>query len=108
VARLGLLVALPAVLMPPVALGGGQAAELEAPQDPPDPGLAQADAVVTLQVHRDLQGAEVVVLAQVDDLADHLFARGPGTQVRLRRAVAQALLAELLAAPPPLVEALYG
>ena len=38
------------------------------------------DVVVALEVHRDLGRAEVVVLAQVDDLADHLGPGGVGTE----------------------------
>jgi len=40
-----LLVALPALFVPLVALRGGQAAEVEAPQDPPDVRLANRDLV---------------------------------------------------------------
>ena len=67
-----LLVALPAVGVALVALRCRQPVELEALEDPPDRRVADLDVVVALQVHRDLQRPEVVVLAQVDDLADDL------------------------------------
>jgi hypothetical protein len=66
-----LLVALPAGLVTLVALRARQAVHLEALEDPPDTGVADLDVVVAVQVHGDLQWPEVVVLAQVDDLADH-------------------------------------
>jgi hypothetical protein len=70
-----LLVALPTLGVALVALGGGQPAHAEAPQDVPGPRGADGDVVVPPQVHRDLVRSEVVALPQVDDLADHL---GPG------------------------------
>ena len=79
--RQWLLVALPALFVAFIALGGRQAAHLEALEDPPDPGLADRDVVVPLEIHRDLVRAEVVVLAQVDDLADDL-GLGPRAVVR--------------------------
>jgi len=47
-------------------------------QDAPHDGLADLDLVVALEVHGDLGRAEVVVLTQVDDLADDLGAGGVG------------------------------
>ena len=41
-------------------------------QDPPYTGLGDIDVVVALEVHRDLVRAEVIVLAQVHELADHV------------------------------------
>jgi len=67
-----LLVPLPPVDVAPVALGGGEPVHLQALQDPPDPRRRDLHVVVALQVHRDLVRPEVVTLAQVDDLADHL------------------------------------
>ena len=54
------------------------------------PGVADLDVVVALQVHRDLLRAEVVVLAQVDDLADdfglgRVRASATGAEDRSRR-----------------------
>jgi len=65
-----LLVTLPAFLVRLVALRGREPVHVEAFEDPPDPGRGHIDIVVALQVHGDLGRPEVVVLAQVDDLAD--------------------------------------
>jgi hypothetical protein len=77
VARQGLLVALPAILVPLVALRTRQPVHVEALEDVPDSGRADRDDAIALQVHRDPQGPEVAVLAQGDDLSDHLYLRGP-------------------------------
>jgi hypothetical protein len=45
-------------------------------RDAPHAGVADVDVVVALEVHGDLGRAEVVVLAQVDDLADDLDVGG--------------------------------
>ena len=79
---LRLLVALPAVLVALVALRRWQAAHVEALEDPPDPRGADLDLVIPLEVHRDLVRPEVVVLAQVNDLADDLLPSGSRAQVR--------------------------
>jgi hypothetical protein len=71
-----LLVALPALLVTLVALRCPQPAHVEPLEDPPDGGVTDLDVVIALQVHRDLQRTEVVVLTQVDDLADDLWLRG--------------------------------
>lgn len=55
-----------------MALGGGQPIQVEALQDPPHPRFGDGDVVVSLQIHDDLVGPEVVVLAEVDDLSHHL------------------------------------
>jgi hypothetical protein len=52
----GLLVALPPVDVAAVPLGGGEPAHVQALEDPPDPGGADLDVVVALQVHGDLVG----------------------------------------------------
>jgi hypothetical protein len=62
--------------------------------------------VVALEVHRDLGRAEVVVLAQVDDLADNLGASGVGTDLGAVGAVPEPVQAVLVIAASPLVEAL--
>jgi hypothetical protein len=59
------LVPLPPLVVPLVALGGGQPAEVESLQNAPHAGLADRDVVVAAQVHDDLLGSEVVVLPQV-------------------------------------------
>ena len=69
VARLLLLVALPALGVAPVALRSGQPVQVGSLQDPPDPGRANRDVVIPLQIHGDLGWTKVVMLPQVDDLA---------------------------------------
>src|SRR5665213_195632 len=105
---LGLLVALPAVLVALVALGARQPAHAQALEDPPDPGRADLDLVVALEVHGDLVRPEVVVLAEVDDLADDLLLRRLGAQVRPRGSIPQADDAQLLVPAEPHVVALPG
>jgi hypothetical protein len=72
VARQRLLVALPPVGVAFVPLRRRQPVEIKALEDPVHARVADLDVVVALEIHRDLQRPEVVVLAQVDDLADHL------------------------------------
>src|SRR5882757_10565297 len=67
-----LLVALPPPRVALVALRGGQAIHIEPLKNSPHPRRADLDVVVALQVHPDLHGPEVVMLAQVDDLLDHV------------------------------------
>jgi hypothetical protein len=87
-----------------VALGGGQPVQLQPLQDAPHARGAELDIVVALEVHRDLGGAEVVVLAQVDDLADDLGPGGVGTDQRPVGAVPEPVQAIGVIAPTPLVE----
>jgi hypothetical protein len=61
-----------------VALGGGQPVQLQPLEDAPHARGADLDVVVALEVHGDLGRPEVVVLAQVDDLAHDLGSGGPG------------------------------
>jgi hypothetical protein len=67
-----LLVALPPLLAALVPLRGREPVEIQPLEDPPDPGVADLDVVVPLEVHCDLQRPEVAVLPQVDDLVNHL------------------------------------
>jgi hypothetical protein len=60
--------------------------------------------VVPGQIHRDLVRAEVVALAQVDDLSDDLGLGRVRDVVRARRPITQALLTVLFVPPLPLVE----
>jgi hypothetical protein len=76
-----LFVALVAAVEALVALGRGEPVELEAFEDSPHARVGDGHVVVAVQVHGDLGGAEVVVLAEVDDLADHVDVGGPGTVV---------------------------
>src|SRR5262245_33064421 len=104
----GLLIALPAPVVAFVALGGGQPVQLQPLQDPPDARAADLHFVVALEVHRDPGRPEVVVLAQVDDLADHLGAGGVGAEVGAMGAVPQPVQAVGVVAALPGVEALAG
>jgi hypothetical protein len=51
----------------------------------PDAGFGHLHVVVALEVHRDLARTEVVVLPQVEDLADHVNVGGVGAMVRSTR-----------------------
>src|SRR4249919_1575657 len=96
-----LLVALPPVDVPSVALGSGKPAHVQAPQDPPDPRRRDLDVVVALEVHRDLVGSEVIALAQVDDLADDLGLGGVRDHVGPSRTVPEPLETVLLVPAEP-------
>src|SRR5215218_11482172 len=78
----GLLIALPAPLVALVALGSREPVQAETLEDPPHARVRDGDVVVAGQVHRDLGRPEVVVLAQVDDLANDLGPGGVGTDQR--------------------------
>jgi hypothetical protein len=65
-----------------VALRGGEAAHAEAVEDLPHRGVPDLEIVISGEVHRDLQRPEVIVLAQVDDLADHVPRRLVGAVLR--------------------------
>jgi hypothetical protein len=67
-----------------------------------------SDLVEPLQVGRDPARPEVVVLAQVEDLADHLPRRRSRRPLRRPRAVAQASLTVVGVTPLPFVERLPG
>jgi hypothetical protein len=100
----GLLIALPAAVVALVPLGGRQPIEIQALEDPPHPGVADLDVVVAPEVHGDLGWAEVVVLAQVDDLAHDLGAGGVGADLGPVGAVPEPVQAVLVIALAPLVE----
>jgi hypothetical protein len=101
-----LLIALAPSVVALVALGGGQAVELQPLEDAPHAGVAELDVVVALEVHGDPGRAEVVVLAQVDDLADHFGAGGVGADVGAVGAVPEPVQAVGVVAAAPGVEAL--
>jgi hypothetical protein len=101
-----LLIALPAAVVALVALGSRELVELEPLQDPPRPGAADLHLVVALEVYGDLGRAEVVVLAQVDDLAHDLGAGGVGADVGSVGAVPEPVQAVGVIAAAPGVEAL--
>ena len=102
----GLLIAFPAPVVALVALGGGEPVQVQALEDAPHARGADLHLVVALEVHRDLGRAEVVVLAQIEDLADDLGAGGVGTDLRPVRAVPEPVQAVLVIAATPGVEAL--
>jgi len=89
-----------------VALGGREAVEVQALEDAPHARGADLDVVVALEVHGDLGRAEVVVLAQVDDLAHDLGPGGVGAEVGPVRAVPEPVQAVGVVAAFPGVEAL--
>jgi hypothetical protein len=64
------------------------------------------DLVKAQQIRRDPAGAEVVVLAEIQDLADHLARRRAGRAPWRSRAIAQARVAVLGLPPLPFVERL--
>jgi len=105
VPRLRLLIELPSLGVPRVASVGWQPIHPQVAQDPPYTRIARRDVVVALEVHHDLERAEVIVLAQVDDLADHVVLYGEGAVQWLLRAVPQSVDAEFAIALQPLVEA---
>lgn len=67
-----LSVTLPSGCCALMARRGQQTADADLVQDPPDPRNADRDVVVALKVHCDLFGAELVLLAQPEDLLHHL------------------------------------
>ena len=73
-AGLGLLVPFPPLFGGFVPLGGGKPIHVEAFEDPPHPRRTDRDVVISLEIHGDLVRPEVVVLAQIHDLADDLGA----------------------------------
>ena len=99
-----LLVALPPSGVTLVTLRGGQSIHPEPLEDSPHPRRADIDVVVALEVHPDLQRAEVVMLAQVDDLLDDV---GMGDRRAVQRsagAVLEALQALVFVSALPPVE----
>src|SRR6266852_8594320 len=100
-ARLLLLVALPPFPVALVALRSGQAVEVSPLEDPPDPGRANQDVVIPLQIHGDLGWAKVVMLPQVEDLAHHLGLGRVRAHQRPTRPFTKAFWPELLIPTQP-------
>src|SRR5215217_214307 len=100
----GLLIALPAPLVALVALGSREPVQAETLEDPPHARVRDGDVVVAGQVHRDLGRAEVVVLAQVEDLANDLGAGLVGVDPGAAGPIPQPVQAELVEAASPFVE----
>ena len=61
-----------------------------------------------VQIRGDPAGSEVIVLAQVEDLADHLASRRSRRSLRRPRPIAQAGVTVLGVSPLPLVERFPG
>jgi hypothetical protein len=108
VPRLRLLVALPAPAVRLVLLIGRQPAHAVPRQDAMDGRDGDGNPVEPLQVRRDPAGAEVIVLPQVQDLADHIGGGGPVRMMWRPRPIAQAGVAMLRVPPLPLVERFPG
>jgi hypothetical protein len=89
-----------------VPLVGRQPVQIEALEDPPHPRARDRDVVAAGQVHRDLRRTEVVVLAQVDDLADHVGVRCQWAAMRSAGSVTEPIDTVLVVAALPRVEAL--
>ena len=103
-----LLVALPTFVETLVALRCREPAQVEALEDSPHPRLGNRDVVIALEVHGDLARPEVVVLAQIEDLADHLGLGGVRAHLGPFRTRPETFFAELLVALLPVVEGLAG
>jgi len=101
VARLLLLVALPALGVALVALRSGQPVQVGSLQDPPDPGRANRDVVIPLEIHGDLGWAKVVMLSQVQDLAHDLGLGRVRANQRPMRPFAKAFRPQLLVPAQP-------
>ena len=104
--RLRLLVARPAVRVPPVLLVGRQPVHAVTAQDAMHGGAGHRHAVKPLQIIGNLARAEVVVLPEVEDLADHLHRCCSRGVVRRAGAIRQSCVAVLLIPLAPLVECL--
>ena len=106
--RLRLLVARPAVRVPPVFLIGRQPVHAVPAQNAMHRGTRDRQAVKPLQVIGNLARAEVVVLPEVEDLADDLCRRRPRRAVRRPGPVRQSGITVLVIPPSPFVERLSG
>ena len=101
-----LLVPFPAPVVALVPLGGREAVELQPLEDPPHARVADLDVVVALEVHGDPGWAEVVVLAQVEDLAHDLGPGGVRADLGPVGTVPEPIQAIGVIAAPPGIEAL--
>jgi len=70
---LRLLVSFPTLLVALVSLRGREPVHTETFEYPPHPRRGDSDVVVSLEIHRDLVWPEVVILAQIHDLANHFW-----------------------------------
>src|ERR1043165_8625689 len=101
---LRLFVALPALGVRPVLLIRRQPRHAVPRQDAMHRRDRDGDLVKPLQVSRDAASPEVIVLTQVEDLADHLPRGGSRRPLRRPRPIAQAGVSVLDATALPLVE----
>jgi hypothetical protein len=101
---LRLLIPLPALGVAFVALRGRQPTQIQALEDSPDTRHADLDVVVALEVHGNLLRPEVVVLTEVENLADCLVRSGARADVGTAGSVAQPVHAEPVEAALPFVE----
>lgn len=72
-------------------------------QDAVHRGARDGDLVESTQVGRDPASSEVIVLAQIQDLADHLASGRARRMLRRPRTIAQASVTVLGVSLPPLV-----
>jgi hypothetical protein len=105
---LRLLIALPAFTVRLVLLIRGQPRHPMPRQDAMHRRDGDRDLMKALQVRRDPAGAEMIVLAEVEDLADHVAGRRAGRAPWRSGAIAQAAIAVLGVPPLPFVEGLAG
>ena len=106
--RLRLLVARPAVRVPPVLLIRRQPVHAVPAQNAMHGGTGHRQAVKPLQIIGNLPRAEVVVLPEVEDLAHDLCRRRPRGVVRRPGPVRQSGITVLVIPLSPLVERLPG
>jgi hypothetical protein len=77
-------------------------------QDAVHRGAGDRDPMEAMQVRRDSAWSEVIVLAQIENLADHLPRRGSRRSLRRPWPIAQPGVTVLGVSPLPLVERLPG
>src|SRR4030095_14151564 len=106
VTRLGLLVPLPALAMGLMLLIGRKPIHPVPPQDAMYRGTGDHNLMESVQVRGDPGRPEVIVLAQIEDLADHLARRGSRRSLWRPRPIAQSGITVLDVSPLPLIERL--
>jgi len=106
VSGLRLLVPLPALLVGLMFLVRREPWHPVALQDAMDRRTRDRDGVKPLQIVRDLAGSKVIVLPQVQNLADDVPACGAWRSVRRARPIVQARRAKFVKTPFPFVKGL--
>jgi hypothetical protein len=104
VTGLRLLIALPPLAVRLVLLICGEARHAVPRQDAMHRRHRDLDAMEPMQVRRDPAGAEVIVLAQIEDFADDVTRCGPRRTPRCPRPIAPPAVPVLGAPPFPFVE----